>query len=306
MTTIRIGTRRSQLAMWQANHVRDALCKVHPDLEVEIVGITTQGDRTLDVPLATEGGKGLFLKELEQALLTGDIDLAVHSMKDVTVSLPPGLHIPVICLREDPHDALVSNQYADLSGLPEGAVVGTCSVRRQCMLKHRFPVLRTKNLRGNVNTRLKRLDAGEYDAIILAVSGLKRLKLSARIQQIIPADLMLPAVGQGALGIECRRDNAEVNHLIAPLDHLVSHRRISAERAVNEALGGGCHVPMAAYAEVSENKLHLTAQVGRIDGSELLTARATGPLSEAVPLGRAVAQDLIAQGAQQILMAYAG
>jgi hydroxymethylbilane synthase len=305
MTTIRIGTRRSQLAMWQANYVRDALCNVHPDLEVEIVGITTQGDRTLDVPLATEGGKGLFLKELEQALLTGDIDLAVHSMKDVTVSLPPGLHIPVICLREDPHDALVSNQYVDLSGLPAGAVVGTCSVRRQCMLKHRFSVLRIKNLRGNVNTRLKRLDAGEYDAIILAVSGLKRLELSARIQQIIPADLMLPAVGQGALGIECRQDNAEVNHLIAPLDHLVSHRRISAERAVNEALGGGCHVPMAAYAEVSENELHLTAQVGRIDGSELLTARATGPLSEAVPLGRAVAQDLIAQGAQHILMTYA-
>ena len=305
MTTIRIGTRRSQLAMWQANHVRDALCKVHPDLEVEIVGIITQGDRTLDVPLVTQGGKGLFLKELEQALLTGDIDLAVHSMKDVTVSLPPGLHIPVICLREDPHDALVSNKYADLSGLPKGAVVGTCSVRRQCMLKHRFPVLRTENLRGNVNTRLKRLDAGEYDAIILAVSGLKRLELSARIQQIIPVDLMLPAVGQGALGIECRQDNAEVNHLITPLNHLVSYRRISAERAVNEALGGGCQVPMAAYAEVSKNELHLTAQVGRIDGSELLTARATGPLSEAVPLGQAVAKDLIAQGAQQILMAYA-
>ena len=306
MTTIRIGTRRSQLAMWQANYVRGALCNVHPDLEVEIVGITTQGDRTLDVPLATEGGKGLFLKELEQALLTGDIDLAVHSMKDVTVSLPPGLHIPVICLREDPHDALVSNQFANLSELPEGAVVGTCSVRRQCMLKHRFPTLRVDNLRGNVNTRLKRLDAGEYDAIILAVSGLKRLELSARIQQIIPVDLMLPAVGQGALGIECRQDNAEVNHLIAPLDDPISHRRISAERAVNEVLGGGCHVPMAAYAEVSENALHLTAQVGRTDGSELLTARATGALSEAVPLGQAVAQDLIAQGAQQILVAYAG
>jgi len=237
--------------------------------------------------------------------LTGDIDLAVHSMKDVTVSLPPGLHIPVICLREDPHDALVSNQYADLSALPEGAVVGTCSVRRQCMLKHRFPALRTENLRGNVNTRLKRLDAGEYDAIILAVSGLKRLELSARIQQIIPAELMLPAVGQGALGIECRQDDAEVNRLITPLDHLVSHRRIVAERAVNEALGGGCHVPMAAYAEVSKNELYLTAQVGRIDGSELLTSTATGPLSEAVLLGQAVAQDLIAQGAQRILVAYA-
>ena len=305
MTTIRIGTRRSQLAMWQANYVRDALCNVYPDLAVEIVGITTQGDRTLDGPLVTEGGKGLFLKELEQALLTGDIDLAVHSMKDVTVSLPPGLHIPVICLREDPHDALVSNQYADLSGLPEGAVVGTCSVRRQCMLKHRFPALRIKNLRGNVGTRLKRLDAGEYDAIILAVSGLKRLELSTRIQQIIPTDVMLPAVGQGALGIECRQDSTEVNYLIAPLNHLVSQRRITAERAVNEALSGGCHVPMAAYAEVFENEIHLTAQVGRTDGSELLTAQARGPLSEAIQLGRTVAQDLIAQGAQQILMAYA-
>jgi len=161
MTTIRIGTRRSQLAMWQANYVRGALCNVHPDLDVEIVGITTQGDRTLDVPLATEGGKGLFLKELEQALLTGDIDLAVHSMKDVTVSLPPGLHIPVICLREDPHDALVSNQFANLSELPEGAVVGTCSVRRQCMLKHRFPTLRVDDLRGNVNSRLSKLDNGD-------------------------------------------------------------------------------------------------------------------------------------------------
>ena len=275
---LRIGTRRSPLAMWQASYVRDALLTDHPNIEIELVGISTQGDQTLDVPLSSKGGKGLFLKELQQALLDGQIDLAVHSMKDVTVTLPPGLHIVAICEREDPRDALVSARYADLSAFPAGAIVGTCSLRRQCLLRFRYPDLSVMDLRGNVNTRLRRLDDGEFDGIILAAAGLKRLDMEDRIRQVIPADLMLPAVGQGALGIECREEDDHTNRLLMPLDHKLTRMRVTAERAVNERLDGGCHVPLAAYAEVIDGGLQIRGVVGRPDGTNVLTGEAQGTL----------------------------
>tara|TARA_Y100000294_G_scaffold113448_1_gene105168 strand:+ start:1861 stop:2742 length:882 start_codon:yes stop_codon:yes gene_type:complete len=291
--------------MWQAVFVRDAIMRAHPDLNIELVGITTEGDRTLDVPLASKGGKGLFLKELEQALLEHRIDLAVHSMKDVTVTEPEGLHIPVICERENPCDALVSSRYADLQDLPVGAVVGTCSLRRQAVLRHRFPELEVENLRGNVNRRLARLDAGDFDAIILATAGLVRLQMQERIRQIIAPEVMLPAVGQGAVGIQCRLDDDETSRLLSPLDHPATHLRVRAERAVNAELGGGCHVPIGAYAEIQGEQLSLCGLVGRPDGSEVLFAAAEGQLADPEAIGRALAEDLLSQGAQTILQSVA-
>ncbi|MEA3290894.1 MAG: hydroxymethylbilane synthase [Pseudomonadota bacterium] len=301
MTKLRIGTRRSQLALWQAHYVRDALLAHHAGLEVELVEITTEGDKILDVPLAAVGGKGLFLKELEQALLGGRIDLAVHSMKDVTVTLPAGLHIPVICPREDPHDAFVSNRFGNLSELPDGARLGTCSLRRQCQLRAAFRRLELVNLRGNVNTRLAKLDQGDYDGIILAAAGLKRLHFEDRIRQLIDTDISLPAVGQGAVGIECRIDDAATHALIEPLDDAATHCRVAAERAANERLGGGCHVPVAAYAELAGEELRMQARVGAVDGSRILHASAEGPAAKPAALGNAVADDLLGQGAGVIL-----
>ncbi len=298
---LRIGTRRSPLAMWQASYVRDALLTDHPNIEIELVGISTQGDKTLDVPLSSKGGKGLFLKELQQALLDGQIDLAVHSMKDVTVTLPAGLHIVAICEREDPRDALVSARYADLSAFPAGAIVGTCSLRRQCLLRFRYPDLSVMDLRGNVNTRLRRLDVGEFDGIILAAAGLKRLDMEDRIRQVIPTDLMLPAVGQGALGIECREEDDHTNRLLMPLDHKLTRMRVTAERAVNERLDGGCHVPLAAYAEVIGDGLRIRGVVGRPDGTNVLTGEAQGTLHQAEELGQQLADDLLERGAGQVL-----
>ena len=298
---LRIGTRRSPLAMWQASYVRDALLTDHPNIEIKLVGISTQGDKTLDVPLSSKGGKGLFLKELQQALLDGQIDLAVHSMKDVTVTLPAGLHIVAICEREDPRDALVSARYADLSAFPAGAIVGTCSLRRQCLLRFRYPDLSVMDLRGNVNTRLRRLDDGEFDGIILAAAGLKRLDMEDRIRQVIPTDLMLPAVGQGALGIECREEDDHTNRLLMPLDHKLTRMRVTAERAVNERLDGGCHVPLTAYAEVIGDGLRIRGVVGRPDGTNVLTGEAQGTLHQAEELGQQLADDLLERGAGQVL-----
>ncbi len=301
MAVVRIGTRTSPLALWQANQVREALLSTCRGLRVELVEIISEGDKNLDVPLSRVGGKGLFLKELETALLDREIDLAVHSMKDVTVELPEGLHIPVYCSREDSRDALVSNKFSCLDELPEGAIVGTCSLRRQCQIKASYPRLQLKNLRGNVNTRLQKLDSGLYDAIILAVAGLKRLGMEDRISQIIPTSICLPAVGQGVVGIECRVDDVDIHPLILPLNDLQSATETRAERAANECIGGGCHVPVAFHCEQSGQRLTLRGLVGEPDGSRVLRSQGQGFVSDPVQLGVAVAEDLVGQGAKAIL-----
>ena len=299
--SIRIATRQSQLALWQAEHVARRLTQAGVRAPVTLVKLTTQGDRILDAPLAKIGGKGLFTKELEQALLEGRADLAVHSMKDVTVTLPAGLHIGAILEREDPRDAFVAPAYAGLEALPAGACVGTSSLRRQSQLRARYPALDVRTLRGNVNTRLKKLDAGEFDAVILAAAGLKRLGLGARIRAHLGPELMLSAVGQGAIGIECRRDDARVNALIAPLHHADTGVCVTAERALNARLEGGCQVPIGAYATRDGTRLHLRAFVGSPDGARLLFAQADGDADAPEALGIAVAEHLLAQGAGEIL-----
>lgn len=302
-TVIRIATRKSQLALWQAEEVARRLKAAHPGLAVELVGMVTKGDRVLDSPLAKIGGKGLFVKELEQGMLEGRADLAVHSMKDVPMQFPEGLQLAVILEREDPRDAFVSNRYESLDALPEGAVVGTSSLRRQVQLKARYPHLRIRDLRGNVNTRLAKLDAGDYDAIVLAVAGLKRLGLEARITSALPVEISLPAIGQGAIGVECRSDDSRIHRLLAPLDHPDTHLRVRAERAMNARLQGGCQVPIAGYAELVEGRLRLRGLVGHPDGSPVYHAEAEGPASEAEAIGLQVAEDLLGQGAGQILKA---
>jgi len=301
---VRIGTRKSELAMWQAMFVHDALREAHPGIDVELIGITTEGDRTLDVPLAEKGGKGLFLKELEHALLEQRIDIAVHSMKDVTVSEPEGLHIPVICERGNPYDALVSGKYASLDDLPAGARVGTCSLRRQAILRNRFPALTVENLRGNVNRRLQRLDEGDFDAIILASAGLMRLNMSERIREVIPAETMLPAVGQGAVGVQCRRGDSRTEQLVAPLNHAPSACLVKAERSANARLGGGCHVPVGAFAEWVGTGLKLRGFVGDPDGSRAFFAEVEGPADAPETLGANLAERLLAEGAGQILKSF--
>ncbi len=263
--------------------------------------MTTKGDRVLDAPLATAGGKGLFLKELEESLLDGRADIAVHSMKDVTVTLPEQLHIAVICKRAEPLDAFVSNRFDALQSLPVDARVGTSSLRRQCQLRYSFPGLQIINLRGNVNTRLAKLDAEEFDAVLLAAAGLHRLDMADRITALIDSNVSLPAVGQGAVGIECRRDDERVNALLAPLDHPPTHVRVRAERALNAALQGGCQVPIGGYAKLHDQQLWLRGLVGKTDGSVLLHGDAVGPIGDPESLGREVADQLIAQGADQIL-----
>jgi len=304
--TVKIATRKSPLAMWQAEFVRDALLALHPNLKIELVKMTTQGDKILDVPLAKIGGKGLFVKELEQGMLTGDADIAVHSMKDVPMAFPEGLHLPVICPREDPRDAFVSNNYVSVDDLPQGAKVGTSSLRRECQLRASRPDLQILTLRGNVNTRLAKLDAGEYDAIILAAAGLKRLKLDARIKSALSAEQSLPAVGQGAVGIETRIDDAEINALIAPLLCPETWIVVSAERAMNKRLAGGCQVPIAGYALLDSGNIWLRGLVGRPDGTLTLRAEVRGKAEDAEALGIALAEDLLSQGADEILAAVYG
>ena len=301
--TLRIATRKSPLALWQAEHVAAALRRAHPGLVVEIRGMTTRGDKILDAPLAKVGGKGLFVKELEQGMLDGTADIAVHSMKDVPVDFPEGLHLPVILEREDPRDAFVSNRFDSLADLPEGARVGTSSLRRQCQILERRPDLCIEPLRGNVNTRLARLDGGDYEAIILAAAGLKRLGFASRIRRLIETDESLPAIGQGAIGIECRTDDARTGALIAPLHHADTALRILAERALNHRLHGGCQVPIAGHATLDGDRLHLSGLVGDPDGSRTLRAQAGGQSMEAEAIGAAVADALLAQGADLILHA---
>ncbi|QVL48568.1 MAG: hydroxymethylbilane synthase [Thiocapsa sp.] len=300
---IRIATRKSPLAMWQAEHVSALLTELHPGLEIQIVGMTTKGDKILDAPLAKVGGKGLFVKELEQGMLEGVADIAVHSMKDVPVDFPEGLHLAVIMDREDPRDAFVSNRYEGLDDLPQGACVGTSSLRRQCQLSDRRPDLRIEPLRGNVNTRLAKLDAGEYDAIILAAAGLMRLGFESRIRGRIAPEDSLPAIGQGAIGIECRSADPRINDLIAPLHHRDTADRVLAERAMNARLHGGCQVPIAGHALIEGDRLVLEGLVGTPDGSRILRAESEGPREDWEAIGTRVADALLAQGAGEILSA---
>ncbi|KYN90068.1 porphobilinogen deaminase [Vibrio cidicii] len=300
-TPIRIATRKSPLALWQAYYVKEALQQAHPGLEVELVTMVTKGDVILDTPLAKVGGKGLFVKELEVAMLEGRADLAVHSMKDVPVDFPSGLGLVTICEREDPRDAFVSNHYENIEQLPQGAVVGTCSLRRQCQLKAHRPDLVIKELRGNVGTRLSKLDAGEYDAIILAAAGLKRLELQERIRSFIEPEQSLPAVGQGAVGIECRTDDERMLELLAPLNHVETADRVKCERAMNLTLQGGCQVPIGSYALLEGDQIWLRALVGEPDGSHIVRGEIRGPRSDAEALGVQLAQQLLSQGADDIL-----
>jgi hydroxymethylbilane synthase len=298
---LRIATRKSALALWQAEFVKAELEKFHADLAVELVPMSTKGDKILDTPLAKIGGKGLFVKELEQAMLEGRADIAVHSMKDVPVEFPDGLELHTICEREDPRDAFVSNTYQSLAELPAGSVVGTSSLRRQCQIRAVRPDLVIKDLRGNVNTRLAKLDAGEFDAIILAAAGLIRLEMAERIASFVTVEDSLPANGQGAVGIECRSDDAQVQAWLAPLEHSETRMRVLAERAMNRRLEGGCQVPIGAYAEIDGEQLTLRGLVGAIDGSQILRGEQSGPVADAEQLGIRLAESLLAQGADQIL-----
>lgn len=298
---LRIATRESALALWQANYVKDRLEQAHPDLTVELVPMTTKGDQILDTPLAKVGGKGLFVKELEVAMLEGRADIAVHSMKDVPVDFPDGLMLHTICEREDPRDAFVSNNFTDFESLPEGSVVGTSSLRRQCQIKALRPDLIIKDLRGNVNTRLRKLDEGQYDAIILAAAGLIRLEMPERIKQYMPTEVLLPANGQGAVGIECRADDAQVQGYLSVLEHTETRVRVLAERAMNRKLEGGCQVPIGAFAEVQGEQIELRGLVGALDGSEIIRGNIQGSVNEAESLGEQLAQELLDKGAHTIL-----
>ena len=299
--TVRIATRKSALALWQAEYVKAKLEHFHPGINVELVPMTTKGDIILDTPLAKVGGKGLFVKELEVAMLENRADIAVHSMKDVPVEFPEGLGLEIICPREDPRDAFVSNTIKSLADLPQGAIVGTSSLRRQCQIKALRPDLDIRDLRGNVNTRLKKLDNGEYDAIILAAAGLIRLEMPERIQEYIEPEVMLPANGQGAVGIECRNEDTIIKTLLAPLACENTRVRVVAERAMNRALEGGCQVPIGSYAVLEEQQLYLRGLVGAIDGSEILTSEVRGNIDQAAQLGNQLAESLLAKGADKIL-----
>nr|WP_314739253.1 hydroxymethylbilane synthase [uncultured Haemophilus sp.] len=299
--TLRIATRQSPLALWQANFVKAELEKHFPELEVELVTMVTKGDIILDTPLAKIGGKGLFVKELELALLEHRADIAVHSMKDVPMSFPEGLGLAVICEREDPRDAFVSNRYANLDELPEGAVVGTSSLRRQCQIMAKYPHLTVKSLRGNVGTRLSKLDNGEYDAIILASAGLIRLGMPERIRSFISVEQSLPAAGQGAVGIETRVNDTRILNYLVKLNHETTAYCVKAERAMNTRLQGGCQVPIGGFATIENNEITLNALVGALDGSSIIRASGKAPVQEAEQLGVAIAEQLLAQGADKIL-----
>jgi hydroxymethylbilane synthase len=301
MHTLTIASRESALAMWQAEHIRDRLRALHPDCTVNILGMTTRGDQILDVTLSKIGGKGLFVKELEVALEAGQADLAVHSMKDVPMELPPGFALAVIGEREDPRDAFVSNQYERLSDLPPGGVVGTSSLRREAQLRARYPHLTVKPLRGNVGTRLKKLDEGQFDAILLAAAGLKRLGLGGRIKSLLSVEDSIPAAGQGALGIEIRSDQAGVAAMLVALNHPETAACVRAERQVSRVLGGSCQVPLGAHATLQGNTLHIAGFVANPDGSQFIHDVAAGSMDDPEAVGQMLADKLVAQGARAIL-----
>lgn len=300
---LRIATRRSALALWQAEHVAAALRAAHPGLAVELVPLSTRGDEILETSLALIGGKGLFTQALENAMLEGRADLAVHSLKDIPALLPDGMVLAAVLEAADPLDALVSIGHASVSALPPGARVGSSSLRREAQLRHRFPALVFVGLRGNVNTRLAKLDAGDYDAIILAAAGLQRLGLANRVRERIDPAVCLPAIGQGVLAVECRADDAETRSLVAALEHPPTRARVSAERTVNRVLHGSCQAPVAAYATRAGDALTLRARVGSPDGHTLLESVASGPADDPVALGERAAESLLAQGAAAVLAA---
>lgn len=301
--TLRIATRESPLALWQAEHVKARLQAAHPGLDVVLVPMTTRGDQLLGSPLSSVGGKGLFVKELEQAMLDGRADLAVHSMKDVPVQQPDGLMLTAFLATEDPRDAFVSNRFAALSELPAGAVVGTSSLRRQAQLRAERPDLTVRDLRGNVGTRLRKLDENQYDAILLAHAGLARLGLGARIRESFAVTRFIPAIGQGIIGIECRSDDAATRERLRVLDDRGSAIRLAAERAMNARLGGACQVPVAGHAVVDADTVRLSGLVAAPDGSKQVRGDIDGPVAEAAALGAALAERLLASGARTILSA---
>ncbi len=296
-----IATRKSPLAMWQAKTVQQRLQVAHPKLEVELLGLTTQGDIHLATPLAEVGGKGLFIKELEQAILDGRADIAVHSIKDIPAEFPPGFCLATICQRDDARDAFISNQYQTLAELPLGATIGTSSLRRQCQLLVLRPDLNVKALRGNVQTRLQKLDDGDFDAIILAAAGLHRLNLAARISSYLDWRQSLPAIGQGAIGIECLRDDQSTQELLAPLDDTESRICISAEREFNYHLQGGCQVPIAGHAVLQNDMLYLRGLVGNPNGSAIIAGQRYGHKDQAKTMGKDLALELLALGADKII-----
>ena len=307
MNKIRIATRKSALALWQAEFVKAELQKFHPDLEVELIPITSKGDKILDVPLAKVGGKGLFVKELETALQNNEADIAVHSMKDVPMEFPEGLFLPIICEREDPRDAWVSNTYPSLASLPQKSTVGTSSLRRQSQLLAMRPDVKVTFLRGNVNTRLAKLDAGEYDAIVLASAGLIRLEMEERIASFISPEQSLPAAGQGAVGIECRTDDTRVIELLSPLHHTPTAECVLAERAMNRRLEGGCQVPIGCFAIHQEGQLWVRGLVADPDGTVILFDQIKGEVSDGEAMGIELAERLLVAGADKILAkVYAG
>jgi len=300
-----IASRESALAMWQAKHIQQSLQALYPNCDIEILGMTTTGDQILDAPLAQIGGKGLFIKELETALLDGRADLAVHSMKDVPMNLPDEFLLAAVSKREDARDAFVSNRYQKIEDLPAGSIVGTSSLRRQSQLKARFPHLKVETLRGNLQTRLRKLDEGQYDGIILAAAGLIRLQLGDRIRQLISTDDSIPAVGQGALGIEINAQRQDLLEVLAPLNDATTHACVAAERAFSRALAGSCTVPLGAYANSADAQtIHIQGFVAALDGSTVLKNQLVGPLSQAEQLGASLAQALIAQGAREVLNDY--
>jgi len=296
-----IASRESLLAMWQARFIQHCLSQLYPQTEISILGMTTRGDQILDQSLSKIGGKGLFIKELEQALEDGRADIAVHSMKDMPMNVPDGFTLAVITEREDPRDAFVSNQYSNLESLPAGSVVGTSSLRRESQLRAQFPHLQVKPLRGNVQTRLRKLDEGQYAAIILAAAGLKRLGLTDRITALLDPEQSLPAVGQGALGIECRADRPDLVALLQPLHHQQTAQCVEAERAMSRVLGGSCQVPLGAFAEIIDGNLQLRGFVANPDGKRMISNALCGKPETGIAMGQQLAQNLIAQGADEIL-----
>jgi len=301
--TLKIATRQSPLALWQAEHVKQQLQAAHQGLEVELVGMTTAGDRFLEAPLVQAGGKGLFIKELEQAIIQGEAHIAVHSMKDVTIDMPEGFVLPVIMQREDVHDVLISNHYNSISDIPEEGIVGTSSLRRQSQLRAFRPDIKIHDLRGNVGTRLSKLDADEYDAIILAAAGVIRLGMQDRIAQFIPINNILPAIGQGAIGIECLQEAEDVLELIAPLNDEDTQCCVETERAMSRCLYGGCQLPIAGQATMENDVVTLSGIVARVDGTEIIKSSLSGPRKDAQLIGHEVGERLLANGAEEILKA---